>query len=206
MTTNVQQHASSKPATGRGGTAVCIASAVLAAATFPVIGNSLRPVPGVDTTALFADAAGRLQLASVLGVLASAGLFLAAARLAQQVPGIGGKVAGLAGGAVALMLGIYVAVFSAGSIVAGQMLEAPGPGVGEAALVALNMADLARYAPSLALVVTVVLCRRHLPKSVVVTAGVLAVMFLVPMTSWIAAILTPVWLGLAGAGVLVRRS
>lgn len=199
MATHLDEVRSTIPRSRWGGPAVCLASAALAAATFPMIGNSLRPVDGVATTTLFADAAGRLEATALLGSFAAAGLFLAAVRLSRVIPGGRGVVTGIAGGAVALMLAVYTSAFAAGSTVAARMLDDPGPGVGEAALVAVNMADFARLAPSLALAVAVALSRRHLPKPITVSAAVLAFLFLTPVTAWIGAVLAPVWLGIAGA-------
>ena len=79
------------------------------------------------------------------------------------------------------------------------VIDEPGAGVGEATLVLLNGVDLARYAPGLLLVAAVLAARRRLPKSVTISAwGLLVVMF-VPMTTWIAALLIPVWLGVVAA-------
>jgi hypothetical protein len=107
-------------------------------------------------------------------------------------------VVGGAGAAVALMLALYTASFAAGAI-ATQTLEDPGNGVGEAALVISNTADLARSAPSLALLLAAWAARRHLPKAVSVVVVILAATFVLPITSWLAALATPVWLGVAGA-------
>ena len=183
---------------------VCLGSAALAAAIFPIIGNTLRPVEGVPATEMFAEGSNRLLLAGILAAYAAAGLFLAAARLRQQLPGLAGTVAGLAGAAVALMLAVYTASFAAGAIVT-QMLDDPGNGVGEAALVLVNAADLARSAPSLALLLAAWAARRHLPRPASVTAVILAAMFVLPLTSWLAAFATPVWLGVAGALAPVSR-
>ena len=183
----------------------CLGSAALAAAIFPIIGNTLRPVEGVPATELFAEAANRLLLAGILAAYAAAGLFLAAARLRQQLPGLAGAVAGAAGAAVALMLAVYTASFAAGAIVT-QMLDDPGSGVGEAALVLVNATDLARSAPSLALLLAAWAARRHLPRPVSVAAVILAAMFVLPITAWLAAIVTPVWLGVAGAFARAREA
>lgn len=185
--------------------AVCLGSAALAAAIFPIIGNTLRPVEGVPATELFAEGADRLLLAGIIAAYAGAGLFLAAARLRRHLPGLAGTVAGAAGAAVALMLAVYTASFAAGAIVT-QMLDDPGNGVGEAALVLVNTADLARSAPSLALLLAAWAARRHLPKAVSVAAVILAAMFVLPMTAWLAALATPVWLGVAGAFVRTNEA
>ena len=75
------------------------------------------------------------------------------------------------------------------------MLDDPGPGLGEAASLMVNLTEITRYAPGLALVVAVVAARRMLPRGVWIPASVLAVMTVFPMTTWLAALLIPVWLG-----------
>lgn len=61
------------------------------------------------------------------------------------------------------------------------------------------MVELSRYAPGLLLVGAVLVNRRSLPRTITVTAWVLLAAMVFPMTTWVAAILTPVWLGVAAA-------
>lgn len=61
------------------------------------------------------------------------------------------------------------------------------------------MVELTRYAPSLVLLAAALVARRSLPKPVTIAAAVILAMIFIPFTTWIAAILTPVWLGVAGA-------
>ena len=204
MTTNTDTTPIAEDTTTWPVRTVCLGSAALAAAIFPIIGNTLRPMEGVPATELFAEGANRLLLAGILAAYGGAGLFLAAARLRQHLPGLSGAVAGVAGAAVALMLAVYAASFAAGAIVT-EMLDDPGDGVGEAALVLLNTADLARSAPSLALLLAAWAARRHLPRALSVAAVILAAMFVLPITAWLAALATPVWLGVAGAFVRTDR-
>ena len=145
------------------------------------------------------DNAARYQLASILAIFAAVGLGLAAVRLGRRIGQQAGSVATAAGAAVAFLSAAYYSAYAAGSNVASFVIEEPGAGVGEATLVLLNGLDLARYAPGLLLVAAVLAARRRLPKSVTISAwGLLVVMF-VPMTTWIAALLIPVWLGVTAA-------
>jgi hypothetical protein len=82
-------------------------------------------------------------------------------------------------------------------VVADYVLTEAGPGVGEAALVVLNVVEITRYAPGLLLVAAVLVARRRLPRTITVPAAVLAALTVFPMTSWVAAVLIPVWLGIA---------
>jgi hypothetical protein len=66
-----------------------------------------------------------------VAVLVAALMLLAAARLADALDGIAGRVAWAAGCGVAVLYAGYYAGFGAGAVVAGEMLGAPGPGVGE---------------------------------------------------------------------------
>jgi len=73
----------------------------------------------------------------------------------------------------------------------------------KAPLVLLNVVEVTRYAPGLLLVAAVLVARRRLPKAITVPAGLLAVLTVLtvfPMTSWIAAVLIPIWLGVCAVG------
>ena len=178
---------------------ICVAAA---AATVPVfLLTSLTGDTGAEITAGLVDDAVALGVGSILAVLVSAALVLAAVRLGRSVPGDAGTVLLAAGCAVALMYAGYYAVFGAGGVVASQMLDEPGPGLGEATSLLLNIMEITRYAPGLALVAAAVAARRHLSRWIHVTAAVLLVLTLVPLTSWAAALLAPLWLALAGAAV-----
>ena len=178
---------------------ICVAAA---AATVPVfLLTSLTGDTGAEIAAGLVDDAVALGVGSILAVLVSAALVLAAVRLGRSVPGDAGTVLLAAGCAVALMYAGYYAVFGAGGVVASQMLDEPGPGLGEATSLLLNIMEITRYAPGLALVAAAVAARRHLSRWIHVTAAVLLVLTLVPLTSWAAALLAPMWLALAGAAV-----
>ena len=179
-----------------------IACAAAALGTVPVFAlGALTGDTGGEVTAGLADDSVTLITCSILAVMVSAGLFLAAARLGRVIGGDAAPLVTLAGGALALMYAAYYSVFGAGGIVASQMLTDPGPGLGEAASLLLNVMEVARYAPGLALVAAVLAAGARLPRWVRATAGILVVMTLVPFTSWMAALLIPLWLG-ASAAVL----
>ena len=179
-----------------------IACAATAAGTVPVFAlGALTGDTGAEITAGLADDSITVISCSILAVLVSAGLFLAAARLGRGAGSDAGPLVTLAGGAVALMYAAYYSVFGAGGIVASQMLTDPGAGLGEAASLLLNVMEVARYAPGLALVAAVLAAGPHLPRWVRVTSGVLVVTTLVPLTSWVAALLIPLWLGASAAAL-----
>ena len=60
------------------------------------------------------------------------------------------------------------------------------------------------HAPGTALLAAAVLARRVLPKPLTIVAVVLLALTFVPFTTWLVAIVVPIWLGVAGA-VVVRR-
>ena len=177
----------------------CLLSAAVTAGCFFVLGIGSGAGTGAEVTERLTDNAARYQLASILAIFAAAGLGLAAVRLGRRIGRQAGSVATAAGAAVAFLCAAYYSAYAAGSNVASFVIDEPGAGVGEATLVLLNGVDLARYAPGLLLVAAVLAARRRLPKSVTISAwGLLVVMF-VPMTTWIAALLIPVWLGVTAA-------
>ncbi len=180
-------------------------AAAAAAAAVPFALSSLSGDTGAEITASLVDDAVPLTLGSIVAVLASAGLFLAAVRLATVVTGAAGRVVAAAGAAVALMFALYYSTFGAAAIVAAQMLSEPGAGLGEATTLLVNLAEMTRYAPGLALVVAAFVARRGLPRPVGIAAGVLALLTIVPFTSWVAALLIPLWLA-ASAAVCGSRS
>jgi hypothetical protein len=177
----------------------CAASAVGAVAPFALL--ELTGDSGAEITAGLVDDRLTLILGTYVAVLVSAGLFVAAVHLGRRVPDVGGALVTAAGSAVALMYAAYYGVFGAGAVIASGE---SGPGLGEAAWHALNLMEIARYAPGLALVVAGVAAGASLPRAVRVTAAVLVVLTLVPLTSWVAALLIPVWLGVSAAVTIPR--
>ena len=200
MTTLTTATATDEAAAGRPRPWARIVCAVAAVGTVaPVLLAQLRGTSGSAITAALVEDATLLMTAAIVAVLVSAVLFLAAVRLGRAVGGDLGTLVTAAGSAVALMYAGYYAVFGAGGVVATQMLDEPGAGLGESASLVLNVMEITRYAPGLALVVAVLAVGRHLPRWVRVTAGTLAVLCLVPVTSWVAALLVPLWLAATAA-------
>lgn len=177
--------------------AVCIATAALTVPVFALSdlggGDS-----GAEVTAVLQGNHAALTGGGLLAVLVAAGLLLSAVRLGRAVSGDAGRLLLVAGVGVGLLYAAYHAVFGAGAVVAGQMLADPGPGLGEASLLLLNMTEIARFAPGLALVAAAVVARRELPRALWVGAAALLVLVFVPFTTWVAALLTPPWLAIAG--------
>ena len=182
--------------------ALCLLGTALAVAVVRVMGYGLEVSDGAGATERLIESAGRWQLASMLALVAAAALVLAAVRLGRHIGGVAGVVATGAGTAVAFLLGAYYSSFAAGAVAASYSLDNPGPGLGEATLVVVNMVELTRYAPSLLLLVAALVARKTLPKPLTITAGVILAMVFLPFTTWVAAILTPIWLGVAGAVAL----
>lgn len=178
---------------------LCLAGALAAAGCFAVLGIGEAGGTGAEVTAKLGDNAARYQLASILAILAAVPLALAAARLGRRIGGDAGRLGTLAGVLVAVLMTAYFSTYAAGVAVSEFVLEEAGPGVGESTLVLLNLVEFTRYAPGLLLVVAVLAARRRLPRAITVPAWVLLVLTIVPMTSWLAALLVPVWLGVAGA-------
>ena len=193
--------AASRFSSDRAARVACAATAAAAVVPFALAG--LSGDTGTEITAGLIDDAVPLTVASIVAVLSSAGLFLAAARLSTTIGGMAGRVAGTAGAAVALMFALYYSTFGAGAVVASQMLQDPTGGLGEGASLLLNLAEITRYAPGFALVVAVFVARGRLPRPVGISAAVLVVLTLVPLTSWVAALLIPLWLGVSAAAVRV---
>ena len=156
---------------------------------------------GAAITSGLVEDATDLQLGSIVATIVATLLVPAALRLARRADGLSGAVIGAAGVAVAVLYGAYYASYGAAALAASQMLDDPGPGLGEAASLMVNLTEITRYAPGLALVVAVVAARKMLPRGVWIPATVLAVMTVFPMTTWVAALLIPVWLGVAAAAV-----
>lgn len=169
------------------------------AALAPVMLVSFPGDTGGEITAGIVDDAMTLQLGGIIATFVAAGLLAAAASLGRALPGLAGAVVGAAGSAVTVLFAAYYATFAAAGVVGGQMLDDPGAGLGESALLALNLVEITRYAPTLALLVAAVACREFLPKPVWVAAVVLAVATVVPLTTWAAAIAAPAWLAVAAA-------
>jgi hypothetical protein len=177
----------------------CAVAALGALVPFALCGLDGRS--GAAITSGLAEDATHQQLGSIVASFVAALLVPAALRLARRADGLSGSVIGAAGVAVAVLYGAFYATFGAGALVAGQMLDEPGAGLGEAAALLLNVTEITRYAPGLALVAAVVAARKVLPRGVWIPAAVLVVMTVFPMTSWAAALLIPVWLGAAAAAL-----
>ena len=182
----------------RAARAVCLASAALTVPVFALSSLGGGDTGAAITTVLVEDRAA-LTVGSLLAVLVAAGLMLSAVRLGRSVSGDAGRVLLVAGSGVGLLYAAYYGVFGAGAVVASQVLGEPGAGLGEASILLLNMTEIARFAPGLALVAAAVVARRELPRPLWVAAAALLVLVFVPFTTWVAALLTPVWLAVAGA-------
>lgn len=180
-------------------TPVCLLAAMATAACFFVLGFGAPGGSGADMLSQLGQHATRYQVASILAIWAAAGLGVAAARLGRRIGGDAGRLATAAGVTVAFLMAAYYSAYAAGVAVSQFVLDESGAGVGESSLVLLNLIELARYAPGLVLVGAVLVARRSLPRAITVPAWVLLVAMIFPMTTWAAAILTPVWLGVAGA-------
>ena len=177
-----------------------ILCAVAAAAT--VAPFTLASIPGdsgAEIARVLVEDFVPLTAAGAVAMVVSAVLFMAAIRVGDAVGGVAGRVIGVAGAAVALMYAAYYATFAAASVVATEVLAEPGSGLGEGASLLLNLTEITRYAPGLALVAAAVVARRLLAKGIWISAAVLAVLTIVPFTSWVAALLIPVWLLLSAA-------
>jgi hypothetical protein len=200
MTTISPTHDAARPeaASGRGARIACVATAVLTVPVF-LLTDLGSGDSGAAITQVLVEDGTALTTGSLLAVLVAAGLLLSAVRLGRSVGGDAGRVVLVAGSGVAMLYASYYGVFGAGAVVAGQMLGDPGPGLGEASVLLLNMTEIARFAPGLALVAAAVFARRELPRGVWVAALVLLVLVFVPFTAWVAALLTPLWLAVAAA-------
>lgn len=181
----------------RAARAVCAASALLTVPVFALTDLGAGDTGAAVTDVLVTDAT-TLTAGTLLAILVAAGLLLASVRLGRSVGGDTGRLMMLAGSGVAVLYAVFYAVFGAGAVVASQMLSAPGAGLGEASLLLLNLAEMARVAPGLALVGAAVVARRVLPRGLWMTAAVLLVLVIVPFTTWVSALLTPLWLAVAG--------
>lgn len=184
---------------GRAAGPLMLLGSAATAACFFVLGIGESGGTGAEVLAHLDEHATRYQLASILAILASVPLVLAAVTLGRRIGGDAGRMASAAGVTVAFLMAAYYSAYAAGVAVAQFVLDEAGPGVGESSLVLLNLVELSRYAPGLVLVAAVLVARRRLPRTVTAPAWVLLVAMLLPMTTWLAAILTPVWLGVAGA-------
>lgn len=189
-----------RPTPSRIAAGVGLLGSAMAAACVALLGDGAGTGTGTDITATLLGSATRFQLTAIIAVYAAAALCVAAVRLGRRVGGDAGTLATLAGVAVSVLMAAYYATFAAGAVVADYVLTDAGPGVGESALVLLNVVEMTRYAPGLILVAAVLVRWRRLPKALTVPAAVLAAMTVFPTTSWVAAILIPIWLGLAAFG------
>ncbi|MFC5175419.1 hypothetical protein [Nocardioides taihuensis] len=186
--------------TDRGSRLVCVAGSLLVSAA--VLLCTVSGSSGEAVVHSLRDSGVPLQVGAGVAAFGAAALLVAASRLGHG-RGPAGSVMTLAGAGVALTTALYYAVFGAAVATADVALDTPHDGLGEATLLLLNVADFARYAPGLALVAAAVWARRSLPSGLWVPAAVLALLAAVPWTAWVAAVLIPLWLGVAGA--VVRR-
>ncbi len=180
--------------------------AVLAAAAVLALGDRITATDGVGLAQQLSDQAGPITLAAILATYAATALPVAVARVSRAVEGEAGAVVAYAGAATALLLALYYGSFAAGSIVGTELLAVPSAATGEAALVVANMIEFGRYAAGLALALGVTVAYRRVPKSLAISAIAMAVLAATPFTAWVAAILIPIWLGIAGALVRPDRS
>lgn len=172
---------------------------------------SLTGDTGARISAGLVDDAVLLQVGSGIAVLVAAGLMVAGGRLAAHVAAtapsrLAGRLVQGAALAVAVLFAAYYAVFGGGAVIAAEVDGGPGPGLGESTWVLLNVVELTRYAPGLVLVAAAAALRDRLPRGVWGTAAVLAVMTVFPLTSWVAALLIPLWLAVVGAVLPGRPS
>lgn len=187
-----------EPALDRAARIACVVTAALTVPVF-LLTDLGRADSGAAVTRVLEEDRTALTAGSLLAVLVAAGLLLSAVRLGRSVGGDAGGVLLVAGSGVGLLYAAYYGVFGAGAVVAGQMLSDSGPGLGEASVLVLNMAEIARFAPGLALVAAAVVARRELPRGVWGSAAALLVLVFVPFTTWVAALLTPLWLAVAAS-------
>ena len=199
MTTAEFTAPAATPTADRWGKVVCLAAVPIAVGAF--LATELTGDSGAEITAGLVDDSALLMGAAYVAVLGGAGLVLAAVRLGQRVSGRHGSLMTAAGVAVAVLFAAYYATFGAAGVEA-QTLDRPGPGLGEAAILMLNIVEITRYAPGLALVAAAMAAGSRLPRAARYTAGALMV---VPFTSWVAALLIPVWLGVTAAVARERR-
>jgi hypothetical protein len=187
--------------TTRGDTAARAVSAAGAALTVVAVALcSVSGSTGEDVVDSLAERGATLEVGAGAAAFAAAALLVSAARLGR-LGGTAGTVLRLSGSLVAGFTALYYAVFGGAAAAAEVSLSAPGAGLGEATLLLLNVTDFARYGPGLALVAAALCCRRVLPTWLVAVAGLLALAGAVPWTAWAAALVIPVWLGVAGAVV-----
>jgi hypothetical protein len=182
----------------------CGAAAALAVVPFAVC--SFEGDTGEGITASLADRAVPLQLGAIVATVAGALLVLAAVVLGRRVAGTAGRVVAAAGVAVAVLFVAYYASFGVGGLLAGEVIAEPDPAIGIATSFLVNLTEITRYAPGVALVVAAVAARRRLPAGVWGCAAVLALMTVVPFTSWVAALLIPLWLAVSAAVVGDREA
>lgn len=176
------------------------AAAAAAGTLVPLALSSFRGSTGDEITASLRAHTVSLQVGSAVAAVVAAGLLVAAMRLARSARERGGDptwvaVLAAAGGGVAVLYAAYYAAFAAGTVAVAQ----PGAGTGEATAVLVNVAELTRYAPGLALLVAAWALRAVLPRAAGAVALALALLMLVPVTTWVVALVTPVWLGVAAA-------
>jgi hypothetical protein len=180
--------------------ALCLATAALTLPVFALTDLGTGDTGEAITGVLEEDRAA-LTAGGLLAVLVAAGLLLAAVRVGRSVGGDAGRMITASGAGVALLYAAYYGVFGAGAVVAGEMLADPGPGLGEASALLLNMTEIARFAPGLALLGAAAAARRALARPAWATGVALLLLMFVPFTTWVAALLTPLWLAVVASTV-----
>ena len=174
--------------------------ALAATLTLFSMGDPLGSTDADELTRALVDNQSGFLVSASLAAYAAAALFVAAARLGRMVGGEAGRVIGAAGAAVGVLLALYLGSFAGGASVAAHLVARPGPGASEATLVLVNGLEFARYGATLALLAaTAVVVRRR--RGLAIPAIGLALLAATPFTAWIAALVAPVWLGVAGAVV-----
>ncbi len=200
MSVHMEQDQTTGQKRDRGAVLVCLAGAALATVVVPLMGG-LSGDTGAEVTDQLVAGAGRIQVVALIATLSSATLLLASVRLGRAIGGVTGGLATAAGTGVSLLLAAYYSAFAAGAVVSTVLISSPSPAIGESTLLMINLTELTRYAPGTALLAAAVLARRVLPKPLTIVAVVLLVLTFVPFTTWLVAIVVPIWLGVAGAVV-----
>ena len=198
-------------APGRRTTVACgLGGAALSVAAVVALGDPLLGAEsGAAVTESLVAAAGAVQLSALLAGLSAAALVVASVALGARA-GAWGRVLALGGVLTALLMAAYFAAFGGGALVATQVLDDAGAGVGEATLVAANQTALVRYVGGLLLLGAAAAAgvRRGaaLPRWVGWSAVAFLVLLVVPITGWVVALVLPAWLGVVAAAMAWRDS
>ena len=208
-TTEITSPVMAGPAPSRRTTIACgLGGAALSVAAVVALGDPLRGAgSGEAVTQSLVAVAGAVQLSALLAGLSAAALLVASVALGARA-GAWGRVLALGGVLTSVLMAAYFAAFGGGALVATQVLDEVGPGLGEATLVAANQTGLLRYVGGVLLLGAAASAglRRSasLPRLVGWSAVAFLVLLVVPMTGWIVALVLPVWLGVVAAAVAWR--